>query len=271
MQETGIPQEKPETLDQDRISTRAAIEEVVEKLTPQEQAFLLSRLLVGGIGAGYEELLSRLQDLDRQISEELALVESRENQSKIGPESEEVNLSSVNYVRLALSGLIFEVQRAVPKQLSNIRRLETWALKKAKPVRNLILDNPVGRYFNERFDYLADRGQSTVERWVEIGYEEDPHNKLLAQNTFIGIVDSIINYLTENPEVQELVKTQSTSLANEMVVEVRERTVSADTFIEGLARAMVRRVPRSTIAGPSEEIRIKAVSPRLPNPDMGKK
>jgi 16S rRNA A1518/A1519 N6-dimethyltransferase RsmA/KsgA/DIM1 with predicted DNA glycosylase/AP lyase activity len=72
-------------------------------------------------------------------------------------------------------------------------------------------------------------------------------------------VDGYIDYLTTNPEVQELVQLQSTSLATEVVEEVRERSVSADTFLEGIARSLLRRVPRAFLPEPPPEVRSAAV------------
>ena len=260
-----------ETIGHDQAIIKEAIEETLRKLSPQEQALLISRLLVGGLSVGYDELLNRLQNIDQQLLEESAKYENGTIQFADQHELEIATSSKVDFIRLALTGLVFDLQRAVPGQVSNFRRLEGWVYNKSKPILNLFFNNPAGRYINDRVDSLADRGQSIVERWVEIGHEEDPHNQLLAKNIFIGIVDSVIEYLAANPEVQELVQTQSTTLATEMVEEVRERTVSADTFMEGLARAMLRRVPRSTIAGPSDEVRIKAVTPRMPKPEIEKK
>lgn len=87
-------------------------------------------------------------------------------------------------------------------------------------------------------------------RWVEVGRAEEARSRALARVAFDKTVDQYIEYLTTNPEVQELVQTQSTGLANEVIEEVRERTVSADSLLEGMARSFLRRLPRRALPPP---------------------
>jgi hypothetical protein len=68
----------------------------------------------------------------------------------------------------------------------------------------------------------------------------------------------------QNPEVQELVQTQSIGLAEEVVEEVRERTVSADNFVEGIVRAVLRRPSRSQLPYPQKNCACVLSQPLLP-------
>ena len=52
---------------------------------------------------------------------------------------------------------------------------------------------------------------------------------------------------------------QTTGLAGEVLDEVRERTVSGDSFLEGIVRAVMRKAPRAELPPPSTEIRQSAV------------
>jgi len=72
-------------------------------------------------------------------------------------------------------------------------------------------------------------------------------------------VDDVIDYLADKPEVQDLIAGQTTGLAGEVLSEVRERTVSGDSFLEGIVRAVLRKSPRAELPPPSIEIRQSAV------------
>ena len=50
--------------------------------------------------------------------------------------------------------------------------------------------------------------------------------------------------MAQNEEVKELVQEQSLGLAGEAVEQVRERTFTADTLVERIARAITRRGQR---------------------------
>jgi hypothetical protein len=80
-------------------------------------------------------------------------------------------------------------------------------------------------------------------------------------------VDSSIDYLTHNQEVQELVQTQSTGLATEVIEEVRERTFSADTYLENWLRKIFRMKPRSAIPGPPEDVLQRAMTVHIQDID----
>jgi hypothetical protein len=69
--------------------------------------------------------------------------------------------------------------------------------------------------------------------------------------------DVYITYLTQNPEqVQTLIQGQSKGLVSEVTDEVRARTVTADSFVETLARSVLRRGQREqlTPGSPPDEI-----------------
>lgn len=76
--------------------------------------------------------------------------------------------------------------------------------------------------------------------------------------------DQYLAYLQENPDaVQELVQGQSIGLAGEMLDEVRERTVTADTLTERIVRTLLRRPPRAEIPEPPLSVQQQALTARL--------
>lgn len=81
-----------------------------------------------------------------------------------------------------------------------------------------------------------------------------------------------IDTLAQSPALVELVTTQSTSVAAEILEEVRERAVSGDRLVEGIARRILRRQPRSALppdtAGilMADTLRPSSHEPTLPSP-----
>ncbi len=78
--------------------------------------------------------------------------------------------------------------------------------------------------------------------------------------------DKYIDYLSENPEkVRNLVSGQSVGLAGQMLDEVRERTVTADSAAEMLVRNLLRKRPRSDVAEPPATVQARAAARVLPS------
>ena len=105
-------------------------------------------------------------------------------------------------------------------------------------------------------------GQQRLDRWIEIGRQEDAHSRMLAQTALAGTVDETVDYLAEMPGVQELIATQGTTIAGEIAEEIRERTVAADIMLEGFARSFLRRKPRYKLPPPPPEVQMSAVTLR---------
>ena len=77
--------------------------------------------------------------------------------------------------------------------------------------------------------------------------------------------DRYIDYLNAHPDsVQNLVQGQSLNLAGEVMNEVRERTVTADTFVELVARRLFKRPGREELPEPPEIVKRRAEFVRLP-------
>ena len=78
--------------------------------------------------------------------------------------------------------------------------------------------------------------------------------------------DAYIDYLNAHPmAVKTLVQGQSMSLANEVMNEVRERTVTADSVAEMLVRKVLGRKQRTDLPPPPQEVQRRAETSRLPS------
>jgi hypothetical protein len=101
-----------------------------------------------------------------------------------------------------------------------------------------------------------------VEAWIAAGRSEEQLSRALADEALHERVDNAIQYLTANDEVQELVQSQSAGLVDNVIEEARERTVSADNFLEALVRSVLRRPPRWQLPEPPPQVRDQAVPHR---------
>jgi len=76
--------------------------------------------------------------------------------------------------------------------------------------------------------------------------------------------DRYIAYLDEHPEgVQNLVQGQTVGMATEVRDDVRAITVTGDTFLETVVRALLRRTPREDLPPPPPEIQHQAIPGRF--------
>jgi len=199
---------------------------------PFDALHSLTRLLVGGALEGSAELAQRLQMWETYLREEMA---------ESGPAETEAQQDLLRY---ALIGLVFSGEDRARRGLSRLwqvqKRLAQTAVRTTRPVANSRFLNPI----QHRIDQAAARGQAEILRWIERGQLEEPISRELARLAFGETVDEFIEHLAENREVQELVQQQSVGLASEVVDQVRQRTFTADTLVERIARAVTRRAPR---------------------------
>lgn len=78
--------------------------------------------------------------------------------------------------------------------------------------------------------------------------------------------DTYIDYLNEHPDaVQTLVSGQSLGIAGQVMDEVRERTVTADSVAEMLVRSLLRKKPRYELEEPPAAVQRRAAVAVLPS------
>jgi len=237
----------------------------------------LTRLVMGGLVNSYDGLRSRL-DVWETHRDTLATEAARGKTGVPGPAADEVGgrqppgspdlavtpltESERDRLRFALIGAIFTAQEQAGRGLRQAGRASRLVGNLAEllvgPVYNSRLLEPL----RNQVDALAERGQQEVERWIDLGRYEDEAGRELARAAVSEQVDNAIEYLTANDEVQELVQSQSAGLVDEVIEEARERTVSADNFLESLVRSFLRRPQRWELPDPPAAIKNQAAAPR---------
>lgn len=216
----------------------------------------LTRLVIGGMLVGMDRLFTNLDEWERQQAEEesqdLVVIEAPETAGEQEPP----------HLEHALVGMVFEAQDSLLAGVEKVDSLAQAVIRLSAPwLRPIQRSWPV-RSLTRQVDRLAERGEAQVMRWAERGQVEARQSRRLAETAITESVESGIEHLTTNPEVQELVQTQSTGLANEVLEEIRERTVSADSFLEGIARQVMKRTPRQQLPEPSNEVLERAARSR---------
>lgn len=212
----------------------------------------LTRLMIGGALTGYDSLLRRLS------AKELELEQRTTPQGGSDSPSDKTAMQGDN-LRLAIIGFIFDMQDTLGKGLETADQMSRSTGRVLEEVFKPIYSSQLLSPMRNRFEQLALRGQQEVERWIEIGQREETISRELANTTLVEQVNDSIEYLAANEKVQELVQSQSVGLIGEIVEETRERSVSADNYLEAWVRTMLRRPMRSELPKPPPELKARAV------------
>jgi len=232
-----------------------------------------TRLGLGIVLLGVDALMDRTRTWEQNVEQTTHPLspEHSEYNSSQQITQEVVSGASPDYEphpgRQAFVGLIFDVQDRLIRGFTTIHRLEGLANRLVSPVVSPVVNGKLFHPVKSRFDKLVSRGQKQVDYWVQMGMTEEAHSRELLKTATITTVDTSIDYLSSNPDVKELVQSQSTNLVNEIIEEVRERTVSADTLVEGIARAALHLTPRHNLPEPPLEVRMRAIRIRPPKID----
>ena len=236
-----------------------------EKFSPLRS---LTRLLVGGVLQGSDIVVEQLRDWEDQPEDgDSSMVEDDDQTpSEANPLPDTLPPPQVGQplekgtsdVRYALIGLIFEGEENLEKGLAAAKQVGHFALRVTnplfRPLQKLRVLNPA----KNRFDRMAQRGQSVIDRWVDRGREEETHSRDLVQQATTSTVDQSILYMAENEAITELIQTQGVSLAEQIFELVRAILVSMDYFFEGLMFYVLRRRPRYLLPPPSQDVQEQA-------------
>lgn len=209
-----------------------------QELDP-EGVQLLSRFLMGTVLMGGDELVQRLRFFQEQIEAQPWLLASGHNLDQ------ESTTALLRYLAL---GLYLRGQKRVRR---GVRRgfhvalgTASWALGGLNRLTSTRFTRSLRRSASAR---LQDLAEETVQIMVE-GRREERTARLLAGQTIDDIIDDVLDYVAENPDMQasirHLIGQQSVGLANVVTDNARSLGASADDIAESLVRRILRRTPR---------------------------
>lgn len=210
----------------------------------------VTRLTIGGLFVALDEVNHRMFEW-----------ESKPDQT-IAPESfEYIDLppeEDKNAFREGLVGLVFVIEDQIHDGFLHFDRITRWVGRQSGQVVSPMLSSRLGAPLMRQFNHLAQRGQDEVDSWRERGKREEQVSRKIVLSAIDQGIDETVILLADKPEIQELVQSQSASLAAEVIEEIRERTVSTDNYLETFTRMMLRRPPRSELPQPSLAIQEQA-------------
>jgi len=124
------------------------------------------------------------------------------------------------------------------------------------PIRSQRVFRPVRHGFTK----ATDRGESQVERWRAMGRAEDSRSRAMAETALANAADETMDELITNERIevfiQDVIEAQTVGILDEIIEEIRERTVSSDNFFERPIRRLLRRPAREQMPEPDLDRRM---------------
>lgn len=240
----GITATPPSTnTDQD---LPAAPTPLPEQNLTKDQLDILIRLIIGTGLIGAEELGQYLQQWEENARHQVSTMDAPEE-------------TKAAVVRYAVLGALFELKDKVELGLENLGKtavtVSQTISQKSQPVTKSRFYQPI----QKKYDELVAYGEAKLNPLVERGRREDPVARALAREALGESIDEVIEFLAENEEITELIQQQSLGMANEVVEDVRTRTVTADNVMERFARNFLRKSQREELPPPSEKVQAQAI------------
>ena len=246
------------------------------------------RLLVGLALVGGDGLIGRLREW--------------ETAHPLGGSAQAEAELDGDLARRALIGMAFETAETVRQAALGAAGLSVsvagamWSA--LRPITGSFLFRP----FWSPVRSVATRGEARFVRYTRIGRSEEQRSRKMADEVTGLLIEDIVRYVADNPgvkalidtqvaglatrpetldplvqevgdryiaylnehpdDVQNLVQGQAVGMAAEVRDDVRTVTVTGDTFLETLARALLRRTPREDLPPPPPEVQHQAVPGR---------
>jgi hypothetical protein len=246
------------------------------------------RLLIGLALVGGDGLIGRLREWEAAHP----LGGSAQAEEELGGD----------LARHALIGMAFETAEMVRQAALGAAGLSVsvagamWSA--LRPITGSFLFRP----FWSPVRSVATRGEARFVRYTRIGRSEEQRSRKMADEVTGLLIEDIVRYVADNPgvmalidtqvaalatrseildplvqevgdryivylnehpdDVQNLVQGQAAGMAADVRDDVRTITVTGDTFLETLARALFRRTPRENLPPPPPEVQHQAVPGR---------
>ena len=240
--------------------------EVIDDVPPDSARFdtaaALLRLLVGGALVGMDELRTRLERWQEATQASAQTVHQTTRRTTR-------NDDATNHLRRAA---LYARRDAVETETRMRRGFATMAARFSRFSRLSgeanIFYTTLGSDWHRtpfdplrvRLDEMRFRAMETVDRWADRGWAEEQQGRRMAQQAVAGVIDELLDYMAQNPEVRHLIEEQGMGMAETAVDEVRERTASADMWIERIAHNLLHR----PVSGPSRNQRMAPRRQRQP-------
>jgi uncharacterized RDD family membrane protein YckC len=250
------PEGQARPSDQNKAQTGIGAAEARPAQAGQPAISTLARLLVGAALLGWDTVSTVLdeaaddgsQENDAPTASAVARgpVAGASPPRTLPPETQAPATTST--ARQILIGMLFDTGERAGRAGSAVSR----AVERAAQLAT----GPSGRWVRRsrflapaqrRLDALAARGEEVVARWAARGQAEEARSRALLQTTMVETVDASLDHVAQNPQIQELVESQSAGLGQEVMEELRERAVTGDMLVERAVGRVLNRPARRAL------------------------
>lgn len=222
--------------------------------SPTLKGSSITRATIGGTLLALDEISDRLEQAETEADAELTLRRPEDVLIPMSEWDERFGESPDKTARYLMLGMVTDASSRVQKGGSIIRGLSVTTANVIETLLGPFRRSRAFRPVRRSFDSALERGESQVDRWVNLGRAADLSSRRLAQAAINQAADDTMDDMVTNPRIQlfiqEIVQAQSQGMIDEGIEELRERTISSDNFIEQPIRRFLRRQPRETIPGP---------------------
>jgi hypothetical protein len=207
-----------------------------------EQVTLLSRLALGALLIGGDEVIRRVQQAQQTIEAE---------PDPAGDTSGNEEETAVDLLRYLGIGLLAQSQRRMARRVRRGYFFSRGVTNTFFETLNWATDNPIARPIRRPIEARLIRLAEEVGRVVNEGRLEERQARRLTSEALNETVDEVFVTVSDSPEIEELIRRvigqQSAGLASIVVSNTRKISLSADDLAEGIVRRLVRRKPRSAL------------------------
>lgn len=213
-----------------QVVSRAAVE-----VLPPEEVKTLLRLLIGSAIEGNDEFNRRAREWQAEMNQ-------------LDPAKRAVsaeNETEADRLRYALVGFLFDAIDTGYRGLTLVDKTASRTISTMSVILSPITESRFWRPVKNRFNRYSGRGETVLSSWTETGRREELASRtLVRKQAYEGMINDVIEYLAEKPEVSDLIQQQSVGMAAEIMDDIRERSAEFDTTLEDRVKSILKR-PRS--------------------------
>jgi hypothetical protein len=206
--------------------------------TPDEDTLRrLIRLVVGFVLIGQDALRQQLPLWEAEAQQRLARQTKAAGETDDAPEQTPWLPKSWEY---RLIGLAFESPKYVQGSFSWLLQANRELWRKTAPLRLPLDWFGISASTNQWLADMDERLRVDLEHLEQVGENEAQPSRMLGRVAIQRIYSAVIDDLSEDQKIKDLIAGQSIGITEEVIEEVRERSVSFDLIADQLVRRILR-------------------------------
>ena len=218
-----------------------------------ERIELITRVAIGALSEGGNYLFDHLRRYQAEIDQ---LAASDPNANLDAATRDQL-------VRYLAVGAAVRAQRGALQTANRGIGFSAGAIRKTFSMMDRLTDNPLGRPLRWPAERLAQRLANEINESVVVGHKEVVDGSVLVREASLDMMDEFIAYISESPELADLVSEQigqqSLGMASAVAETGRDITGHADLTIEDKLRGWLgmrkrSEMPRSPFVGKPDSI-----------------